>query len=509
METLKDKLQNIVGELHDKYENNQFIFNKFVSCIEQLPELLDNTNTRIIEKEKRKNKLQNDSESFIPKFLHNNKFYYNTSSELFFEYKNNKFSLIKEDDVQHCILTTISANKSLTDWKQKLKVTLLKKIKERDLFSCIPESETIQTVISKLSTNLFEDKEKSKYFLTLLGDILLKKHTNLTYFINIKFKPIIKELSNLSCMILNTSSLLNIFKFKYYEHTFHDCRIIDFNNSINIEQLIAYIKDTNALDIFCVAVYYSKRYNSADEYLSNHCKDEKFKNHALFLKDKTEQIIVEDFYGKNIEHNTECNISWKSIQYLWKLYIESENIPNILFNNTLKTRLQELYKYNSETDVLMESTSKFLPVVSKFISFWNENIITSDNDNDELEIDEISALLQHNNKVNMNEKTVIDLIKHYYPDSFIEEDKYIYNVKCKLWDKRKDIISFVNKLKKNGTLEQDIQEISIHELYQHYLNEKKKFTVSKKFFERFIKDELELYIIEDNFIKVKSLDNIL
>lgn len=54
METLKDKLQNIVGELHDKYENNQFIFNKFVSCIEQLPELLDNTNTRIIEKEKEK-----------------------------------------------------------------------------------------------------------------------------------------------------------------------------------------------------------------------------------------------------------------------------------------------------------------------------------------------------------------------------------------------------------------------------------------------------------------------
>ena len=82
---------------------------------------------------------------------------------------------MKEDDVQYTILNAISSNKTLMDWKQKLKVTILKKIKERDIFSCIPESETIQNVINKLHPSICDTKEKAKYFLTIIGDILLKK----------------------------------------------------------------------------------------------------------------------------------------------------------------------------------------------------------------------------------------------------------------------------------------------------------------------------------------------
>jgi len=87
-----------------------------------------------MEREQRRNKLEYESETFIQKFLHNHKFFYHVSSELFFEYKNDKYYLIKEDDVQHTILSTISANKTLMDWKHKLKVTILKKIKREIYF---------------------------------------------------------------------------------------------------------------------------------------------------------------------------------------------------------------------------------------------------------------------------------------------------------------------------------------------------------------------------------------
>ena len=135
---MSDKLTQIVSDLYSKYETNPVILSKLVQNIENMPTMLETTNNTIIERAERKNKLESESETFIYKFLHNHKYYYHSTSELFFEYNDDKYILVKEDDVQHMILTTISANKSLMDWKHKLKITILKKIKERDIFSCIP-----------------------------------------------------------------------------------------------------------------------------------------------------------------------------------------------------------------------------------------------------------------------------------------------------------------------------------------------------------------------------------
>ena len=143
----KNKLVKIVETLQNKYEKNELIMNKLNEYIENLPNLLSSLNTTIIEKQKRKQKLEKESEKFIKKFLNNNKFYYHNSSELFFQYENNNYNIIKEDDIQYTILTNISKNTSLMDWKHKLKVSLLKKIKDRDIFNCIPDSETIQKLI--------------------------------------------------------------------------------------------------------------------------------------------------------------------------------------------------------------------------------------------------------------------------------------------------------------------------------------------------------------------------
>ena len=101
------------------------------------------------------------------------------------------------------------------------------------------------------------------------------------------------------------------------------------------------------------------------------------------------------------------------------------------------------------------------------------------------------------------------MIKHYYPDTNIEEDKYLINASSSLWNKKQDIIKSLNKYKSTNSNEESKSEVPIHELYQFYSESKNKFIVSKRYFENFIKEESSLYPDENSFIKVKSFDNII
>lgn len=505
----KQELLSTIDNLYDKYEKNPIIFNKYIQYIQNLPELLENTNTTIIERAKRKNKLETESELFIQKFLHNYNFYYHTSSELFIQYRDNKYYIIKEDDVQYTILSTISANKTLMDWKQKLKVSILKKIKERDIFSCIPESETIQSVLNHLCPYICTSKEKAKYFLTIIGDILHKK-TSFIYFLNPKTKPFLKELSNLSCMLFCTPNFLNFFKFKYYEHTFTECRITDIQENMDQNNWNVCLKQENVIDLFCVAAHYSTRYENADNFLKEHCKDVSLISYSLYLKNNKEEEIIDHFSKKSIENSIDCSISWKNMQYLWKQFIETEKLPNVFFTTTLKNILIKKYKYDESKDTFIDCTSKLLPTVSKFIHFWNDNIEHNTDNIEELEIEELCSLFTYHTKTNISEKNILDLIKHYYPDVYVEDDKYLLNICCKLWKKKEEIMNSIRKYKLLiGQNDNCSDEISINELYQIYCGSKNKFTASKKYFEIFFKEEYELYIVDNNFIKVNSFENII
>jgi hypothetical protein len=90
------------------------------------------------------------------------------------------------------------------------------------------------------------------------------------------------------------------------------------------------------------------------------------------------------------------------------------------------------------------------------MSFWNENI-TCNQSEIELEIDELSTLflnfgnVYHGNQKNVqtiNDQTILGFIKHFLPDICIEEDKYLMNIGCKLWDKKQEILNAVEEFKK-------------------------------------------------------------
>ena len=72
---------------------------------------------------------------------------------------------MNEDIIWHTILSDISEKGVLLDWKYLVKTKIIKAIKERILLSAIPESETIQAVISFLTPGYFTTKEEVKYHL--------------------------------------------------------------------------------------------------------------------------------------------------------------------------------------------------------------------------------------------------------------------------------------------------------------------------------------------------------
>jgi hypothetical protein len=107
-------------------------------------------------------------------------------------------------------------------------------------------------------------------------------------------------------------------------------------------------------------------------------------------------------------------------------------------------------------EMFLNITSKHLPLVGKFMSFWNENIRCNHTEI-ELEIDELSTLfLNHGNVYHGNQKniqtitdqTILGFIRHFLPDICIEEDKYLMNIGCKLWDKKQEILNGVEEFKK-------------------------------------------------------------
>jgi len=525
---------NMVTALYNKYTNLPNVQQKLIHHImDALPTILENTVQQCQQREERKKSLEEKSDEFIEEFLAKTRYFYHSGTELFFIYSDDKvYEVIKEDNIQHSILTTITAShKELLPWKYKIKIQIIKRIRENNnILKSIPESETIQNVIQLLTPALFNNKDAVKYFLTVVGDILHKKNS-LHYFINSKtFIPFIKEL-NQECYKYYGINLLTHFKFKYYEHTNEDCRLInvcELSNAYN-----DYFKShiiPHIIDLFCVASHYSTRYVSADFFLDKYCNDYSVINHALYLKNNTNLEIVSRFIHATTEKCPGYNITCKNMSYLWKIFIEEENIPNIFFTHSLQqlisTHCEELnlefdaaaYN-NNNTAVIINRTSKHLPFVCSFMLFWNTYIVDFNNseaeedaeEEYELELDELLSLfnksikrsattLLHNN---VSDKMLLGLIKHFYPDIIIEDDKYLIHVgwRSNIWNKRGEIEEFIQKYKESKLESASANATSqslyaIYQCYCKYAFDKEYNIISKRWFEKYFMSVYDSYLID-------------
>jgi len=559
-----EKLFAEVKQLYEKYEKNEYMLNRLqqhiLKKLATTLEIEDNTREKRIS---RTDFLTNEQQLFIQVFLNENKYYYLSHNKFFVYEKGTNYCSIKEDMIHYQLLTSISNDRKLMDWKYKTKINIIKLIKERNLFtSSIPESITIQKVLHTFQP-LFSSKNHTKYFLTVLGDTILKKHNNLIFLIKPKTKKYLNELESIITSHIGITNIFHNFVTKYHDsYSCENCRLIKINNDNITIELWKDVLMNEIINICCVATHYSQRFKHSDNYIQKHLNNEELKNYVMYLKHNDINDALTQFCSHSIDINTTtgCSIGWKNMHLIWKLYMSRGSLPNLIYSHKLKNMLKEKYTYNETTDSFENVTSKYLPYISTFIDFWNKTVTLhepvtstttatattvegSQNSVNELELDELCILYKSwriDNNIhftkNTNENDILKLLDHFFPHIQINENKYIMGVSCSLWNKSSEIDDALYNMRRefntkhlkgiteNVKIKDDVvtdtdddteymsynQFISFDDVYTYYntfignVNKNKQNSyscmVSKRFFNNYIREKLANYIKQGDII---------
>jgi hypothetical protein len=550
MTNIKEKCIEQIISLFEKYEDNDYITQRIhTHIVSYLPNTLENEMKNHEKRVSRNNYLTNEQQTFIQVFLSKHQYYYLHNNNLFYEYNGKNYFIVKEDDIIHKLLSSISKDRVLLDWKYKTKINIIKQIKERNLFNSIPESETIQNILNALYPSIFLSKNTAKYFLNVIGDNIFKKNTQLIFLVSASMKKLLVELDNIAFGAIGYTNTTHNFMTKYHEnHNYENCRLIKINDSFSNDIWREILKKIG-LDLLCVAAHYSKRYNNSDNFIENN-SDEDLKSYTYYLKNNTPKNIVKEFCNNYIivkqnsnnfiydgnDTNTQTNantqakykIEWKNINFIWKQFLSNNNYPNMMYSNSLKQLLKESFLYQEENDSFLNITCMHLPMQQEFIKFWEDTICIKTNNNnnnnddtnvfeEELEIDEICSLYnfwykQKNDEqvsslyCSINEEKVLNIIQHFFPNIDIIDNKYIINLSCSLWDKIADINNSLNYIKEEIKKDYTLQLLSFDEAYNLYykycVTHSYKFIISKRFFEKYLYFKLNNYILHDKFINI-------
>jgi len=483
----KQVLYDSVDAIYEKYKDDPYMSERIETYIKnQLPCIIEGFHQDYETRQSRMKDLLVEKDKFINDFLLFHPYYYVSATNKYFYYDGIHYYEYTEDNILIKILTTITKEKTLLCWKQKTKLTIMKMIKENLLLKSIPETTTIQNVLSILYPTFFTSKTEAKYFLCILGDNINKKNTHLNHFLPNSCKLCIQEL-NYICLTVFGTQLTNTIKHKFSGHAYETSRFLKVNetiqNDFNIDILLQ-----SAMDILCVACHYSIRYGDSDTYVSTYSHDKELNDYVFSLQHQTQDTVMDDFinsyivFEKNTSQTHQYEISWKNMLYLWKHYLSLNNWPFIVSMAVCKqlitSKLQD--NYNATTDSFYGTTN-------------------NENDTSEYEINEITFMFQkwcsmnHVNHQMMTDDKMIDLIQFYFPTIDIIQNKYIYNISCSIWNKHHDIDLAIEHYK----LETDDKTVKYKEnAYLFYckfivgIHKNREQIVSKLFFMRYI-DELQ------------------
>jgi hypothetical protein len=526
--SIENNCKETITSLIEKYKDNDYMLQRINNhIVTYLPNTLDNELKNYEKRVNRNTYLTNEQQLFIQIFLSKNNFYYLSNNNFFYEYDGEKYLIVKEDDVIHKLLSTISKDRILMQWKYKTKMNVIKLIKDRNLFTSIPETDTIQNVLNVLYPAFFSSKNSAKYFLTSIGDNIFKKNSQVIFLVSQKMKQFLNELDNVAFASIGNSTTTNNFMTKYHEnHSYENCRLLKINENFSNNIWRELLKKIG-LDLLCVASHYSKRYENSDKFIDNKA-DEELKNYTYYIKNTTPAVIVNDFCNKYIINGaTDCVMEWKNLHFVWKQFLSNSNLPSVIYSNTLKTMFKDRFSYNDDSDSFIGITSKYLPIQSDFIKFWENTITIQDINSEEilfdneLEIDEICYTFKVWSKQstdhllsngNISEENILKILKHFFPSVEIIEDKYVLNITSNMWNKTNDINNSIEYIKDQIKLEQNLTLISFDTAYNYYCNFchsiSSKFIVSKRFFEKFLYHKLSDHIVYEKFFETQSILNL-
>ena len=503
-----------VDKLYETYKDNDYMLQRIYNHIVlNLPNTLENESKNYEKRVNLNTYLSEEQQIFMQVFLSKNNYYYLNNSGFFYEYNGKDYLIVKEDEIIHKLLSSISRDRTLLQWKHKTKMNVLKQIKERPLFSSIPETDTIQSVLNVLYPSVFQSKNYAKYFLTIIGDNILKKNTQLTFFISPKMRQLLNELENVSISSIGNDNISFKFVVKHHEsHLFDNYRLIKINETFSPDYWREILKK-NGLNLLCVAAHYSNQYKNSDTFL-NIVLDDDLTNSVCVLKRTTPNDIVNQFINECLDKtHDEYQIEWKNLHFVWKQFLSNHDLPNVIYSTQLKQLLSESLSYDKDVELFKGVTSKYLPYYKDFIQFWDTTIKT-DNHFDhefenEMEMEEIYSLfkLWTKNKTVLSEETILKILKHFFPNIEIVEDKFILNITSTHWNKVEDINESLPYVKNMIRQNHKLALISFDDIYSHYrtyiAGQSTKFIVSKRYFEKYLYHKFADYIVYDKFITIE------
>lgn len=446
------KVTNIINNFD--YKNLEYLDNYFDSIFHSNIQKFIN---KCEEKKRNHVECNSLSDEYVNEYCSMTSF--NPTSGIYFKQDGPYFTYSNEDKITYDILVNlhrIYPNMSTSN-KVIIKRNIIKKIKSNSYEDIIPNSNTIQLVINFLTPFIFETKEQSKFFLTFIGDLILrkKKEQNQKCFIvncNDNFKAFLCQLSKYINLFIYNMNIFNHIKLKFYHHDTSRAEILYLNHNIDYTY---FHKDISFYITFIfICIYHSNKYESSSNFLQRY-EDNDNIQYIQTLKQINKETLIKQFWDESIIIKNDTLMKENTILFIWKKYLKSKKLPIYLFYhqdaiNIFKEYYSKHFNKGPDNTTYHGITSFEIPEIDMFLNFWDNTIIHDSNERF-LEIEEIQYFLKQYlkdnnlslcNKYYSNPQNIYDIINHYYPDLKCEQNKYYHGIKIKKWDKKGDVIKF-------------------------------------------------------------------
>jgi hypothetical protein len=403
----------IIESLRKQYEDNEYMTHRLEMHLKNLPFFMKTIEDEHTKKTARKHEFEVQKEIFTRDFLQANMIFFIPSTEQYIEKSREGLKFIQEDAISLRIGTMTPS--TLMVWKHKLISSILKKIKERLIYQYVPEPYAIKKIISTMPMQ----KEYARYFLTIIGDILLSKKDGLVYFIDISYKYFLNALNRKIYLSVN-KSFIDVFKHKYHDHKYELCRIL--HGACPSEYELPPILET-----ITTSIALSKHYGSAEQYVQQIDLQD-----ALLLKKHTPESLIHQFVSTHMVLDPDASTPYKDVLFLWKMFLKKCHLPYVISQQNFKQYLHQLNF--CENDVCLCRPIVQLNLL-RLKQFWEKYISMDD---DVYDLAELVELYNKQEKLTVTVDSFRELIELEYNSIVIENNK-IVGIKCSLWDKTVDI----------------------------------------------------------------------
>ena len=465
-----DQLVATVEGLWNEFAGDQDALNRLRRHVTEVLPMTMRTEVSLL-RERRRSIEQADYEKtdFTRRFLTKHQFYFCPRSETFVHYDGKNYLPYLEDNVLHTVLSAISGHETLKPIKHKLKAEIMEKIRKRSPFGSLPESETIQSVMGFLHPAFFPSRDAAKYFLTVVGDCIMSKKSDIFFIGTSALRGLMRRVEDELHMHFGMTGALAPIKLKYYDHPYDKCRLLPVPSGAVVpkDQEVG----NRCLDLLCVAAHYSVRYGGSEVFLSE-CTNAPFVDKVRFAIGKTAESLVADFASSWLTKTDNASMSEANAVFVWKRYLDSCGVPDVIFRNTLINSLKGMFIYDADTKHFTNMTSVHLPALSAFTRFWNETMKESECAFDEVEpgyeIDEVVSMFRDWNGKRLDSispELAIDIIADLHPEHLIKERRIITGVVSSQWDKKAEVHSVLSDI---ANTDKENSPLGLADAYHNY-----------------------------------------